>query len=102
MLNRRDQPRRVEASSQSSPPQRRPDTHPQETYVPVVSDSRQPQCVYPTPFLQNRLLMRLRDKMGTWPVQPLHMIAPQQNNILSVQALLAAALQQAGMTQTIW
>ena len=44
----------------------------------------------------------MRDKMSAWPVQPLQMIAPQQNNIVSVQALLAAALQQAGMTQTIW
>ena len=97
---KREQPRRVEASSQSSPPQRRPDTHSQETYASVVSDSRQPQCMYPAPFPQNRLLMR--DKMSAWPVQPLQMIAPQQNNIVSVQALLAAALQQAGITQTIW
>ena len=97
---KRDQPRRVEASSQSSPPQRRPDTHSQETYASVVSDSRQPQCMYPAPFPQNRLLMR--DKMSAWPVQPLQMIAPQQNNKVSVQALLAAALQQVGITQTIW
>ena len=77
---KRDQPRRVEDSSQSSP-QKRPDTHSQETYASVVSDSRQPQCVYPAPFPQNRLL--LRDKMSTWPVQPFQMIAPQQNNIVS-------------------
>ena len=54
---RRDQPRRVEAGSQqSSPPQsqRRPDTHSQETYASVVSDSRQPQCVYPAPFLKKK------------------------------------------------
>ena len=98
---KRYQPRRVEASSQqSSPPQRRPDTHPQETYASVVSDYCQPQCVYPAPFLHNILLMR--DKMSTWPVQPLQMITPQQNNIVSAQSLLAAELQQAGMTQTIW
>ena len=97
---KRDQPRRVEASSQSSPHQRRPDTHSQETYASVVSDSRHPQCMYPAPFPQNRLLMR--DKMSAWTVQPLQMIASQQNNIVSVHALLAAALQQAGMTQTIW
>ena len=76
---KRDQPRRVEASSQSSPPQRRPDTHSQDTYASVVSDSRQPQCMYPAPFLQNRLLMR--DKMSAWSGQPLQMIAPQQHSV---------------------
>ena len=76
---KRDQPRRVEASSQSSPPQRRPDTHPEETYAPVVSDSRQPQCMYPAAFLQNRLLMR--DKMSPWPVQPLQMTSTEQHSV---------------------
>ena len=39
--------------------------------------------------------------MSAWPVQPLQMTAPQQNNIVSVQALLAAVLQQAGMTHAV-
>ena len=69
----------MEASSQSSPPQRRPDTHPEETYASVVSDSRQPQCVYPAAFLQNRLLMR--DKMSPWPVQPLQMTSTEQHSV---------------------
>ena len=40
--------------------------------------------------------------MSVWPTQPLQMIPQQQNNLVSVQAMLAAALQQATMTQTMW
>ena len=40
--------------------------------------------------------------MSVWPSQPLQMFPKQQNNLASTQAMLAAALQQAAMTQTMW
>ena len=40
--------------------------------------------------------------MSVWPSQSLQMITQDQNNLVLVQAMLAAALQQATMTQTMW
>ena len=40
--------------------------------------------------------------MSVWPTQSLQMLPQQQNNLVSAQAMLAAALQQAAMTQTMW
>ena len=80
-------------SNQANTPQ-------QQTYASVLSDPAPSHCVHPTPFLPSRLV--IRDKMSVCPTQPLQIIPQQQNNLVSVQAMLAAALQQATMTQTMW
>ena len=68
------------------------------TYASVLSDPVPSHCFYPTSFLPSRLVMR--DKMSVWPTQPL--VPQQQNNVVSVQAMIAASLQQANMKQTMW
>ena len=93
-------PRKKENKYNNSIHQRHPDTSQQHTYASVLSDPAPSHCADHTLFLPSRFVMR--DNMSVWPTQSLQMLPQQQNNLVSAQAMLAAALQQAAMTQTMW